>query len=695
MTVRLADRLRTARRDAIVGRDTEKALFMAALTAPDPPFCLLSVLGPGGIGKSTLLHEFSVLAAQAAIPAIYLDSRNIDASPDAFLLALATAFEVDTADSILDLLTKRRQRTVLLIDTYERLAPLDGWLREVFLPQLSDQVMVVLAGRNALPAEWRMDAGWRSLIYEIALRNLSALESQEYLRRRGVNSDQQKTVLRFTHGHPLALSLVADVLDQRPGVQFEPADVPDMLKALLEQFVQKVPGPAHRVALEACALVRVLTEGLLASMLSIPDAHELFDWLRSLSFIEASAQGIFPHDLARDTLVADLRWRNPDWYAELHRRARSYYSSRLQQVGPTEQQQVLYDYVFLHRDNQLVRPFYEWQGMAAALPDSVRPEDFPALTQMVTRYEGEASAQCLQHWLQRQPEGFLIYRGSDQEVAGFVHYLALHLVDAEDEEADPAVGSFYHYLEKQMPLREGEIATLFRFWMSRESYQDVSPIQSQIFINMVRHYLTTPSLAYTFIVCADPSFWKPVFTYADLSRLPALDFTVGSRRYGVYGHDWRRVPPIAWLDLMGERELGTVPVTPPEEVERMVVLEISEFANAVQDALKQLLRPLHLRGNPLLRSRLVVDRVGMKADEASRVAILQTVLRDSVDILQRSPKEMKFYRALYHTYLQPATTQEAAAELLDLPFSTYRRHLKSGIERVIEVLWQQEIAGGN
>jgi hypothetical protein len=34
-----------------------------------------------------------------------------------------------------------------------------------------------------------------------------------------------------------------------------------------------------------------------------------------------------------------------------------------------------------------------------------------------------------------------------------------------------------------------------------------------------------------------------------------------------------------------------------------------------------------------------------------------------------------------------------AAERLDLPFSTYRRHLKTGIARVTELLWQHEVSG--
>jgi hypothetical protein len=55
--------------------------------------------------------------------------------------------------------------------------------------------------------------------------------------------------------------------------------------------------------------------------------------------------------------------------------------------------------------------------------------------------------------------------------------------------------------------------------------------------------------------------------------------------------------------------------------------------------------------------------------------------------------EAKLYRVLVHTYFQPLATQEQVAEVLDLPFSTYRRHLKAGLTRLSELLWQKEIGG--
>jgi DNA-directed RNA polymerase specialized sigma24 family protein len=46
---------------------------------------------------------------------------------------------------------------------------------------------------------------------------------------------------------------------------------------------------------------------------------------------------------------------------------------------------------------------------------------------------------------------------------------------------------------------------------------------------------------------------------------------------------------------------------------------------------------------------------------------------------------------LTRTYLKGAPTQEAAAEVLGLPFSTYRRHLSKAVEQLTELLWAAEI----
>ncbi|HEU5327486.1 MAG TPA: ATP-binding protein [Thermomicrobiales bacterium] len=691
MTPRLADRLLAARHRRFVGRAAELGLFDTALAASELPFSVLHVYGPGGVGKTTLLNTFAAACERRGVAVARLDGRDIDSVPDAFLGALAGSLGVAAGDALDRALLAPAARRVILVDTYEMLTPLDGWLRETWLPQLPETVLVVLAGRQPPPVAWRADPGWQSLVQTVPLRNLSPNESLAYLTARTVPADQHQAVLAFTHGHPLALSLVADVFAHRADWRFEPSAAPDIIKTLLEQFVMKVPGPAHRAALEICALVRLTTESLLAETLRLPDAHELFDWLRGLSFIEAGPLGLFPHDLAREALIADLHWRNPDWYAELHSRARQYYAARLQQTTGLEQQRVLFEYVFLHRDNPIMRPFLEWQETGSALPDTLRADDHEAVVAMVAAHEGADSARLAEHWLAHPAAQVTVYRDDKQAPGGVVVALALPQTTDADRAADPAIAAARNHLDQHAPLRGGESATLFRFWLARDTYQAVSPMQTLLFGNVAQHYLTAPGLAFSFFPCADPDFWHALFTHIDLQRLLEADFEVGGRRYGVFGHDWRVTPPLAWLDLLAEREIATSPAPAPTPRARPVVLSEPEFATAVRDALRDFLRPERLARSPLLRSRMVSERAGANAAEPERIAALQALLREAIESLQAPPRDAKLYRALYRTYIAPAPTQEAAAELLDLPFSTYRRHLSAGLARVVELLWPRDI----
>ena len=692
MSPDLAARLSAERRRKFVGRIAERDLFRSALAADEPPFNVLYVFGSGGVGKTTLLREFAGICKEAGVPVSYLDARNLEPSPDSFTGAVWSALGLAERDSPFEALGSGLR--VVLVDTYETLAPLGAWMSEVFLPRLPGNLLLVLAGRNAPDPSWRIDPGWQRLVRPLHLKNLSREESQTYLLRREVPPDQHKDILDFTHGHPLALSLVADVFVQRSGVRFRPAETPDVIKTLLEQFVQQVPGPAHRTALESCALVRYTTEPLLSHMVTMPEVHELFEWLRTLTFVESGPLGLFPHDVAREALVADLRWRNPDWYAELHHRARNYYAARLKQTHGREQQRVLFDYAYLHRDNAMIRPFLEWQEAGITAPEAMSEEDRPALEAMVEEHEGLESARLAAYWFERRPEGVVIYRDIEQRPAGYLMKVALHETTAQDRDVDPAVETAWRYLERHVPLRPGEKATLFRFWVARDTYQAVSAMQSLIFANAAQHYLATPGLAFTFFPTADPDFWAPAFAYTDLERCPGADFEVGERRYGVYAHDWRVTPPMTWLDLLAEREIAAEPLAvSPAATTPLVVLGEADFAGAVRDALRNFHRHQELRTNPLLRSRMVVERAGTDADDSAGIDALRDLLEEAAGSLQASPREAKWYRALHRTYLDPTPSQERAAELLGLPFSTYRRHLQGGITRVVEILWQKEIGG--
>ncbi|MEZ4709896.1 MAG: BTAD domain-containing putative transcriptional regulator [Caldilineaceae bacterium] len=688
----LKERLEQARRAQFVGRTTERALLRQALDGAELPFNILHVYGPGGVGKTTLLHEFARMAHDAGWRVVQLDARNIDPSPSFWEQELFAALAIAPTPALnWQQAMATRGAHLLLIDTAELLTPLDGWLRDEFLPQLPANVLTVFASRRPPSVEWRSDAGWQPLVRFVQLGNLAPNQSADYLARRQIPEAQHQAILDFTHGHPLALSLFAELHAHQPGAAFRPEAAPDLIGALVERFVDHVPSSAHRMGLEACAMVRLLDERLLAAIIG-DEAPAVFAWLRGLSFMDAEAGGLFPHDLARATLCTDLRWRNRARYAELHGRARTYYLREfLQSNSAQKQQRILHEYIFLHRDSPVLSSFFAWQENSSVFADLAQPDDHEEIVDLVEQHEGADAARLAAHWLAHPAQQTIVLRDGAGGVEGFLVLLALEKLEPNERQLDPAATAAWRLLEKQAPLKSGERATHFRFWLARGTYQNVSPVQSRIFVAMVQHYLSTPRLAYTFLPCAQPDFWRGIFAHADMHRLEAADFAVGERRYGVFGHDWRVVGPFPWLSLFAEREIAAgLPHAQLSFAADVATLSAEEFAQAVADALRSLHDANALRTNALLQTRLVLQQAGADGDEGARLSALHKLLRAAAETLQNTPRQNKLYRALHHTYFQPAATQELAAELLDVPFSTYRRHLRAGIEHVTQALWAQE-----
>ncbi len=135
-------------------------------------------------------------------------------------------------------------------------------------------------------------------------------------------------------------------------------------------------------------------------------------------------------------------------------------------------------------------------------------------------------------------------------------------------------------------------------------------------------------------------------------------------------------------------ELCTVTARPGRDVHpgTLGMLIRADFDIAVKDALRHYTRADLLLGSPLLEMRIAS---GQETRSAS-VAQLQQLLAETAETIFANERDRKLHRVLDLTYFRPAPKQEAAAERLGLPFSTYRRHLTAGVERITEWLWRRE-----
>jgi AAA ATPase domain len=601
---RLAQRLRQLRDKYFVGRSAEIEAFRSALHSDitERPVALFFVHGPGGVGKSVLLRQFRRTAEAAHARVAHLDGRDIEASPAGFLAALRTQLDISPETSPIDALAGE-SRPVLLVDTYEVLTPLDTWLRELFLPQLPDQALVVLSGRRPPSAGWRADPAWSELAHVLPLRNLHPSDSRAYLQARGLPPAQHDSVLAFTHGHPLALSLLANLLLADQSRAFRPEHAPDVVRTLLEQFVERVPSQSHWRALAVCAHARMTTEALLAEVIDAAQAPALFAWLRDLPFVEQGAQGLFPHDIAREVLEADLRWRDPMSYRELHAGIRDVLVARLRTSRALEQQSAYFDFLYLARHGFISRAFYDWASFGHMYAEVAVEADHATIIDLTRRHEGDDSARIAEYWLGRQPRSFVVFREASQQIAGFATPLLLEEPNAEDMASDSAIAAVWPFIARHGPPRHGERIMYHRFFVGRDAYQDVV-IHNMVGMLATMRWLTTPRLAWSFPVVAEGPRWEPLFTSIRFARSPEADFEVGGRRYATFAHDWRLDPIERWIEVKTALDPNDEAVqaasgdAPPLEV-----LSQPDFEAAVRQALRDLHRPT-LASNPLLRSRL-------------------------------------------------------------------------------------------
>jgi hypothetical protein len=686
----LGDLLAEHRRRHFVGRTAEIELFRCALTdASNPAFSVLHVHGPGGIGKTSLLHVFGVIAAGAGATVARLDGRDVEPSPAHVLEALGETLGIPAGDGPVGL-PAGDARFVLLVDAYEHLAPLDSWFRRRLLPRLPASAIVVIAGRNPPSRAWRTDPAWGALLRVVSLRNLGTDDSQTFLDKAGVAQHLHEPMVRLTYGHPLGLALLTDVVAR--GGRVESDGLPlDLVDAMLPRFVETVPDGRHRRALAGCAVARRTTEALLRDVLEEDDVHDVFGWLRELSFMEWRLDGVAPHDLARDVLDADLRWRDFGSYESVFRKVRGHSLLLARTSTGRRQQRAAADLKFLFRQARIAMAPVEWGSWGEYYPEPARPEDHEQVLELVRAWEGEASAAIAARWLDRQPEGFFVIRGIDGEVLGMVAIFDLARCAVDDLDADPGARAAWDFAHRSAPPRRGEALTVCRFVADRDGYQGPSPTLNATAVLTMQKQLCTPHLSWDFLALAEPDRWNSYFAAVDLPRADGADFTVGNRRYGLFAHDFRKVPVEATAEIWTERALAQdVHVARRENAQEYLVLAHQDFEAAVRQGFKDLRRPDLLARNPLMRTRLVGGRI---AAGSSGAAGLEAVLRDAAATLDHHPRDHKLLRAVDRTYLRPAATQEAAAAALGLPFSTYRRHLTQGMSRVVSVLWDLDVYG--
>ena len=529
---------------ALVGREPERTELLRLLQPEGPSVSF--IYGLAGVGKSALLRAFAAEVAARHVTVLEFDATAIEPSETGLVAAVSDALGAHLADPIAaaDAIGAAGEKVVLTLDAYERLRPLDEWLRECWLPALPEHVRVVIAGRNAPAAAW--SARYGPLLAQIPIDSLSPSDAVDLLRRLGVPAQRAADLNRVLRGHPRALKLAASA--RFHGATDNP--VRYGLEELARLFLSGLDQPT-RQALDAASVVRRVTVSLWAAMRPQSSPAEDFARLRRLPYVWSGEEGLIVFHVARSAIAAQLRSEDPSRYRRLRIAAWNQVRRELLRAPRSELGRYGADLLYLSDDPHIRDAFFPNTAPFYAVGPA-RAGDEVAIEKISRRHEHAAAVALVQAWSRAAPGAFVVARTHDNAVIGYATVCDTRFISRLED--DPIAVAWQAH-ERAHPLPENGRALCARHLLTLAAGEAPDPALAALLLDLVRRCLELRSHLRRLYACvrdhedAAPRLDRLGF-YPLNGQLP----DVGGTPYHCYAVDVRSAAD--WLAEIVGRDLG-------------------------------------------------------------------------------------------------------------------------------------------
>jgi hypothetical protein len=486
------------------GREKELA-FLAKAQWQDGPD-VIGIYGLAGIGKSLLLEQFLKRYADISQQSVFLDCRLIEPTPSAFLLALSQelTINVTSIEQLMVVLGERTSPLFLILDQFESFRLLDTWLRCDFMPKLQSKIRLVFAGRIKPDHQWLIHCPKNCVFRSLKLESLSTIEAKAYLSSIGLNEDSALIVNRFAEGHPLALRLASVAILEQPVRQMNRVSFDNTIQILADYFLDDIKDPQLRQAIEATATVRRVSETVLAGMLELDDASEIYSQLTKIAFIECRSDGLSLHEVLKNAIVFSLKAKSPQKYSEYRSRAWGVLKNEMQTTNSNTYWRYTADIIYLI-DNPVIRDaFFPACDHSEYSVELAKTGDFDAIMAIVELHEPPSAYAIYRHWWHELPEIFHRVKNSKDEIVGFYCLINPEQLDVSLIGIDPIIDYWWHDLKKRTVSTKHSGTLFVRRWLSTEEGEALSGIQAACWLDIKRVYMAMrPNLHHVYMTVED------------------------------------------------------------------------------------------------------------------------------------------------------------------------------------------------
>lgn len=534
---------------SLFGRNQEMITLLSSLSENGPKVTIIQ--GITGIGKSALLHNFQQLATEQGAKSVTLDCRFIEPTPLGFQVALTGGADltINKLDEILYSLSQLAPIVLLCIDHYEKLLLMDSWLRQTLLPQLAENIRIVLATRRPPVSQWFVSPALNGQVRMIPLTSLDQTSAKKLLLNADVPEDQHEYIIKRTHGNPLALKMAAVSRHTNSSVSQGTA-LQQVMQELTEIFLSEVTSSGTREAIERASVARRITKSLLRAL---PDVDESeFEQIKKLPFVDHWPDGLHLHDAVHEAVSSTFRASDPEKYFSTRHFAWQQICEENKIIPKSALWRTTADMLFLIENPVIREAFFPSTDQEYAVEPALAA-DWPTIKQMIIRHEKPDGLEPLSSWWENNPESFKVVRSPEGKVVAF--YCMAELSDLSNNviDKDPLLKSWLDHI-KSNPIATAERVLFLRRWLAMDEGEAPSSGQAACWLDVKRAYMELrPQLRRVYLTLIDLVPYAPVAVQLGFKHLTELATQLGDNQYQTALLDFGPKSVDGWVSrLVGE-----------------------------------------------------------------------------------------------------------------------------------------------
>jgi hypothetical protein len=271
----------------------------------------------------------------------------------------------------------------------------------------------------------------------------------------------------------------------------------------------------------------------------------LFEWLAEQSYVSTGPEGLWAHELVRDAIDEELRWRDPEASRALQHAVNRHLIRQLQQGLGVAQAELQY----LDRRSPIMQRFFNFAALGTISVKPATAADADGIARLRDAGLPPGERALFDHWRHHPATRTSTAHRRNGELCGVTQVLRLDGLDDLSAAADPVVSAVRQALGDGLMEGAG-VSLMSRFTVPEGERRGVNPAMHALQNSHATLWATEPNLRFYVLAAMHPDHFAPLLEGTRFQRLAGCDHVIDGIPIGCFVHDWQAEPWAEWRDRL-------------------------------------------------------------------------------------------------------------------------------------------------